>query len=201
MVKGRDVAVLAGTLLLWLTTMSLAARSVGWAPLLTPTWGRWDTGQYLSIARNGYIFEQCVGVANRGPDDWCGNSGWFPLYPYMMRVGSWSGLGDDTVGAGDLTRLDGDGLVGAVVRFLRRRSIVAGVLGMVIARGVPGERLLRRDLPRVDDARRGDPCADVSRSSAVAAGRAVRCGCRARVSVGVPRRHDGGRPTHRGDAR
>ena len=136
-VTGRDVAVLAGTLLLWLTMMSLAARSVGWAPFLTPTWGRWDTGQYLSIARNGYILERCVGVANRGPEDWCGNSGWFPLYPYMMRVGSWTGLGYDTVGRAI-------SLVSMVVAwsalwfgFLRRRPLVAGVLGMAIGAAFP----------------------------------------------------------------
>ncbi len=136
-VTGRDVAVLAGTLLLWLTMVSLAARSVGWAPFLTPTWGRWDTGQYLSIARNGYVFEQCVGVANRGPEDWCGNSGWFPLYPYMMRVGSWTGLGYDTVGRAI-------SLVSMVVAwsalwfgFLRRRPFPAGAIGMAIAAAFP----------------------------------------------------------------
>ena len=57
----------------------------------TWTWGRWDSGQYLPIADKGYIYERCAGVANRGPEDWCGNAGWFPGYPYLMRVGPWFG--------------------------------------------------------------------------------------------------------------
>ena len=91
----------------------------------------------MLIARNGYILEQCVGVDNRGPENWCDNSGWFPLYPYMIRVGSWAGLGYDSVGRAN-------SLVSMVVAwsalwfgFLRRRPLVAGALGMVIAAAFP----------------------------------------------------------------
>ena len=125
-----------------------AARSVGWAPLLTPTWGRWDTGQYLSIAKDGYVFERCVGVANRGPEDWCGNSGWFPLYPYMMRVGSWTGLGYDTVGRAISLACDGGGVDGVVVRIPAAATDCGRRARHGDRRSVPVERLLRRDLPR-----------------------------------------------------
>ena len=136
-VDARDVAVLGGTVVLWFVVMTLAARSVGWAPFATPTWGRWDSGQYLSIAKNGYIFENCVDVANRGPEDWCGNSGWFPAYPWMMRFGSWLGFGYDTFGR----LVSFVAMVGAWTvlwfGFLRRRPAVVGALGMAIAAMFP----------------------------------------------------------------
>ena len=69
------------------------------------------TGHHMSIADSGYVYEKCVGVADRGLNDWCGNSGnsgWFPGYAHAMRVGSWFGLGLglglDTL-AGDLPDL------------------------------------------------------------------------------------------------
>ena len=48
--------------------------------------GRWDTVQYLSIADDGYIYGRFGGLANRGPDDWCGNSGGFPGYACHVRA-------------------------------------------------------------------------------------------------------------------
>ena len=83
----RDVLVLSGTTLLWGAIMFFAVRAVGWDPWATLTWGRWGTGHYMSIADSGYVYEKCAGVANRGTDDWCGNSGWFPGNAYSMRVG------------------------------------------------------------------------------------------------------------------
>lgn len=136
-VGGRDVAVLGGTLLLWVVVMTLAARSVGLSVWSTSTWARWDSGQYLSIARDGYVFERCVDVANRGPDDWCGNSGWFPAYPWMMRFGSW--LGFDHLAFGRFVSVVA--MVGSWVvlwfGFLRRHPLVVGLLGMVIAATFP----------------------------------------------------------------
>ena len=136
-VDARDVAVLGGTVVLWSAVMVLAARSVGLSVLSTSTWGRWDSGLYLSIAKDGYIFERCVDVANRGPEDWCGNSGWFPAYPWMMRFGSWLGFGYDTFGR----IVSFVAMVGAWAAlwfgFLRRRSLVVGALGMAIAATFP----------------------------------------------------------------
>ena len=131
------MVVLSATTLLWGVIMFFAARAVGWDPWATPTWGRWDTGLYLSIADDGYVYERCVGVANRGPEDWCGNSGWFPAYPYLMRVGSWFGPGYDTVGR----VVSFAAMVGTWAAlwfgFLRRRPPAAGVLGMAIAAAFP----------------------------------------------------------------
>ena len=128
---------LVGTALLWWVIMYAAARSAGFDPWPTASWGRWDTGHYLSIADSGYVYERCDGVANRGPEDWCGNSGWFPGYPYLMRVGSWFGPGLDTVGrAISITAMVGTWVV-LWFGFLRRRPFLAGVLGMAIAAAFP----------------------------------------------------------------
>lgn len=58
-----------GTVLLWFSEMALATRSVGLSVWSMSNRGRWDSGPYLSIAKNGYILERCVDVANRG---YCG---------------------------------------------------------------------------------------------------------------------------------
>jgi hypothetical protein len=133
----RDVAVLAGTALVWGVVTYAAAWSAGFDPWDTWTWGRWDSGLYLSIAESGYTFERCDGIANRGPDDWCGNSGWFPLYPYMMRVVSWTGF--DLLTAGRIVAVTA--MVGAWTAlwfgFLRRRPLSAGALGMALAAMFP----------------------------------------------------------------
>lgn len=133
----RDTIVLSATVLLWWLIMYAAARASGWNPWETATWGRWDTGHYLSIADFGYVYERCVGVANRGPDDWCGNAGWFPGYSYLMRVGSWFGPGLQTVGR----TISAAAMVAAWTAlwfgFLRRRPFAVGALGMAIAAAFP----------------------------------------------------------------
>jgi len=48
-------------------------------------WLRWDSYHYLSIAKNGYTAQAC--------DDFiCGNTGWFPLYPAIIRLVAAAGL-------------------------------------------------------------------------------------------------------------
>jgi hypothetical protein len=68
-----------------LTTASL----IGYAPFSPSTWSRWDSGLYLDIARHGYTLLRCD--APNG-SQWCGNSGWFPAYPWLLRGLSTTGL-------------------------------------------------------------------------------------------------------------
>ncbi len=42
-------------------------------------WLRWDSFHYLSIARDGYSAEPCGQFI-------CGNTGWFPLFPWIIRA-------------------------------------------------------------------------------------------------------------------
>ena len=84
-------AFLLGTALLWV----VAART-GHQPDQATTWARWDSRQYVSIATNGYHALECPPQnvpphAPPGPH-LCGNTGWFPLYPWAMLAVSKLGL-------------------------------------------------------------------------------------------------------------
>jgi hypothetical protein len=85
------VAFVLATALLWV----VAART-GYPPRQATTWARWDSGQYVSIAVRGYYTVECTSRmvppdAPPGPH-LCGNTGWFPLYPWAMRAVSKLGL-------------------------------------------------------------------------------------------------------------
>ena len=67
---------------------ALAVRFDPWNPL---SWRRWDSGHYLTIATSGYEAFPCPPQWGR-PTDLCGNAAWFPLYPWLIRVGTWLGL-------------------------------------------------------------------------------------------------------------
>lgn len=48
---------------------------------------RWDAEHYLSIAQEGYTFFPCSGSENDSTSQsWCGNAGWFPGYPSLIRL-------------------------------------------------------------------------------------------------------------------
>lgn len=79
-------------LVAWLAGWSLLAYRSGvrrealWLP---GTWARWDSWQYVSIAHGGYTVGLCPkGYVSADPsraDYLCGNAGWFPGYPVIMR--------------------------------------------------------------------------------------------------------------------
>ena len=85
------VAFVLATALLW-----VVAVRTGYPPRKATTWARWDSGQYVSIAIRGYYTVECT--SRRLPPDappgphLCGNTGWFPLYPWAMRAVSKLGL-------------------------------------------------------------------------------------------------------------
>lgn len=64
---------------------SLAAWKAGFDPLKADTWIRWDSGHYLKIAERGYEFVSCQSIGYSSPNDWCGNTAWFPGYPLLIR--------------------------------------------------------------------------------------------------------------------
>jgi len=45
-------------------------------------WSRWDSGLYLQIAEQGHNLIPCPDW----PGAWCGNAGWAPLYPLMIKA-------------------------------------------------------------------------------------------------------------------
>jgi hypothetical protein len=80
---------LVALLVAW-ATIALRPRPHGWHMFDPSRYGRWDTGQYLGIARTGYnaAWHCPVQALPRGlpPGNYlCGKIGWFPGYPYAMR--------------------------------------------------------------------------------------------------------------------
>jgi hypothetical protein len=65
-----------------------AALWAGTNPLHAASWVRWDSNIYLSIAQRGYFLEQCGPASVYEAWQWCGNTGWFPLYAWMLKIAS-----------------------------------------------------------------------------------------------------------------
>jgi hypothetical protein len=78
--------------LAWLisaTVMMMTSAADGWPPFAaTRTWVRWDSGLYLQIAEGGYHLFRCPARFG-GPGNWCGDSGWFPGYPWILAGLHW----------------------------------------------------------------------------------------------------------------
>ena len=62
--------------LLWAASASTGRGWPGAADL-----SRHDTFLYLGIAKHGYTLFTCP-----RPGGWCGNAGWFPLFPLLVVV-------------------------------------------------------------------------------------------------------------------
>ncbi len=73
--------------LLSFAVMLAAALASGVAPFDPASWARYDSGHYLAIANEGYELLACgLRDATYAPDAWCGNAGWFPAYPLLIRA-------------------------------------------------------------------------------------------------------------------
>jgi hypothetical protein len=64
-------------------TVLATSKVAGYAPFSPETWSRWDSNLYLDIARHGYTLFRC---SPPEAGDWCGNAGWFPAYPWLLRA-------------------------------------------------------------------------------------------------------------------
>jgi hypothetical protein len=55
-------------------------------------WARYDSGNYVSIAREGFYWSTCAarGTPQFGPV--CSNTTWYPGYPYLAKVATWFGF-------------------------------------------------------------------------------------------------------------
>jgi hypothetical protein len=79
----------------WL--FAVAASRAGFDAAYAGTWRRWDSGHYLDIATRGWELFSCAWLGGR-PQDACGNSAWFPLYPWLLRPLIALGLHRETAG-------------------------------------------------------------------------------------------------------
>jgi hypothetical protein len=55
-------------------------------------WARWDSGNYASIATEGYYSGSCLARGTPELGDLCANTTWYPGYPYLGKVATWLGL-------------------------------------------------------------------------------------------------------------
>jgi hypothetical protein len=80
--------------LAWLvatTVMVVTSAAEGWPPFAaTRTWMRGDSDFYLQTAEGGYHLFRCQPPHPRG--GWCGNSGWFPGYSWLLASLHWFAL-------------------------------------------------------------------------------------------------------------
>jgi hypothetical protein len=68
--------------------LALVIRYMGMGYFDVNNWSRWDSDNYLWIADKGYEYMSCSGVFDYpvGSPYMCGNAGWFPGYPMLIRL-------------------------------------------------------------------------------------------------------------------
>lgn len=112
-------------------TCALSGRS----PFRTTTWDEGDPAIYLDIARHGYNLAHC----NPGGSAWCGNAGWFPAYPALIRLISEFGLSEAPVALALAWVFVLGTLVLLWSTFLERRLGFTAAIVLIYAAFVPGQ--------------------------------------------------------------
>jgi hypothetical protein len=113
-----------------------AASSAGYDFFDPRTWALWDGSQYLSQARQGLTLVPCQVPAYK-PGQWCGNAGWFPLYPALVRGVSWTGLSLEWSGV-LVAQAACLAMLAVIWRMLGARLDAAAVLCLALAAVFPG---------------------------------------------------------------
>ncbi len=74
-------AYLLGHVLYW-----TAAARTGYHYFTVAGHWRWDSAFYEQVADGGYQLFHCNPQTTPPDQRWCGNAGWFPLYPWLIRA-------------------------------------------------------------------------------------------------------------------
>jgi len=76
------------------TLFGIAAYRHGFDWFSTGSRIRWDGGIYLDIAHTGYYAAPCAQINPSVPEPgaFCGNAGWFPLFPFLVLTLTRAGL-------------------------------------------------------------------------------------------------------------
>lgn len=116
-------------------TVLTSAVLFGYNPLDSATWARWDSGLYEDIARDGYDLFPC----EEEPTKWCGDSAWFPAYPWLF--GGLHQLGLPLRGTAVLVSwLFAAGTIALLwTTFLERRKGSAALAALFYAAFAPGQ--------------------------------------------------------------
>lgn len=117
----------------------MLAAVFGFSPFDGVTWSRYDSTHYESIASSGYDLHRCPQDYAPDPGGWCGNAGWFPLYPWL--AGGLHRLGVPLRGGGVALSFAFAGATLLLLwrTFFRRRLDAAVLAALVYAAWVPGQ--------------------------------------------------------------
>lgn len=131
---------LRDALVAWLAAVGVVATTavlLGYPPLESATWSRWDSVLYVDVARDGYDLFRCA--PDSGLEGWCGDAGWFPLYPWIVRA--LHVLGFPLAGAAVVLSwiVAGATIVLLWATFLRREARAAVVVALLFACFAPGQ--------------------------------------------------------------
>ena len=89
---------------------------------------------YLDIAERGHVLEVCADW----PGAWCGNAGWAPLYPFIIRAISWICNCDHLTVAWILSRVFYLGFLLVIGNLLVTRSDLKSWILLLLAAFAPG---------------------------------------------------------------
>ena len=118
----------------WL--FALAASRAGFDASNPFTWRHWDSGHYLDIAARGWELFSCASLGGR-PQDACGNSAWFPLYPWLLRPLMALGLRRETAGVW-VSGLAALAMLVVLWNLLLRQRRLKGLVVLAMAGVFPG---------------------------------------------------------------
>ena len=79
----------AETALAWVFSaclVAISAYAAGVDPFTASSYVHADSGHYLRIAQSGYEFFSCERLQGYDPAQWCGNGGWMPGYPLILKL-------------------------------------------------------------------------------------------------------------------
>jgi hypothetical protein len=123
-----------GAWLIATATVFSAVAFTGRMPFSSAPWMHWDAFEYLDISEHGYNLFPCfVGNLLR----WCGNAGWFPAYPWLVRAIASPGLDHTTVAIALAWLFDLAAIVLLWAGFYRRIDFGA-VAAVIFAAFAPG---------------------------------------------------------------
>lgn len=124
----------------------LLARAVLWAVASAggfdyfdaSIWARWDSDHYLSVAEKGYELVPCAAIGYP-TGEWCGNTGWFPGYPFAIALLARLGPPGAAAGAILSAGFHLATLLLLWIGFLGARWSLPNVLGLLMAAFFPGQ--------------------------------------------------------------
>jgi hypothetical protein len=116
----------------------VVAAMNGYHPFSASTWERWDSALYEYIGAHGYVINRCTPELG-GASKWCGDAGWFPLFPWVFGALHKIGLPLRGTAAAVSWAFTGGTLLLLWRTFLDRRRTAAAIGCLLYAAFAPGQ--------------------------------------------------------------